>query len=408
MFCNKCGDPIEPNEKFCNKCGTSLNLNSIHQSTQNPINGILNSATVVNDNYQQSNINIQTPNNKKNIFIGAGIGIAIFLVVVLVIKISSSNGKYYFDNNPSEENDEIVQNNEAPKKKGKYETSIVYDNTYSMVNIGGSKDAFALIIKDSVNQKDDCLSDIKKIEDTIINNYGITAVNLCEMDVNFAKEVANVFKKIYNDYPSVRGNLTNLTLVNAPMSSNYIAAFMPVFNFATSDSTSSYPWIIKTQVLLNTSYFLNQERLEAAIKDSSNSGHFPKNTTIYSPVAHELGHYLSFLTIMKHYNLESILLVDNKNINTFYSLYDDFVEGNNSFKIIKEAYENYKNDTKTTLNLDEWRGKISNYAVAKNNGGEYIYDETIAEAFHDVYLNGDDASDVSKYVVSVLNKKLGN
>ena len=58
------------------------------------------------------------------------------------------------------------------------------------------------------------------------------------------------------------------------------------------------------------------------------------------------------------------------------------------------------------MTLDEWRGTISKYALAKNNRGEYIYDETIAESFHDVYLNKNNASDASKYVVEVLKKKL--
>ena len=183
---------------------------------------------------------------------------------------------------------------------------------------------------------------------------------------------------------------------------------MPVFNFATSDSSSTYPWVIKTQVLLNTSYFLNKEKLEASVIDGSSTGHFPKNSTIYSPVAHELGHYLSFLAMMKNYKLDSILLVDSSNVSTFYSLYNDFGKGNYSLTMIKEAYENYKKDTNTTMSLDEWRGTISNYALAKDNSGEYIYDETIAESFHDVYLNGDNASDASKYIVSVLKGKLGS
>ena len=74
--------------------------------------------------------------------------------------------------------------------------------------------------------------------------------------------------------------------------------------------------------------------------------------------------------------------------------------------IIKEAYSKYQKDTNTDLTLDEWRGTISQYALAKNNSGEYIYDETVAEAFHDVYLNGDYAKDASKYIVDVLKEKL--
>ena len=431
MFCNKCGDPIEPNEKFCNKCGNPLNVpqsNFENQNITNPAQNSLNNSNIgyntqnINNNYQGFQpINAQnsyqenymnTPSNKDNkkmMFIGVGIGIGVFLLLFLITHfMGNSSERYYFDTNPNEQNNEIIQTTGSSTKKGKYGTVIIYDNTYSGVKINKDTDAFALIVKDSVNQKNKCPSDIKKVEDEIIKNYGITAVNLCEMDVDFARELGNVFKKIYDEYPSVRGYITNLTLVNVSMTDNYIAAFMPVFNFATSDTASTYPWVIKTQVLLNTSYFLNKERLEASVTDGSSTGHFPKNSTIYSPVAHELGHYLSFLAMMKNYKLDSILLVDSNNVSTFYSLYDDFGKGNYSLTMIKEAFQKYKKDTNSTLNLDEWRGTISNYALAKDNSGEYIYDETIAESFHDVYLNGDNASDASKYVVSVLKEKLGS
>ena len=95
-----------------------------------------------------------------------------------------------------------------------------------------------------------------------------------------------------------------------------------------------------------------------------------------------------------------------KNISPFKKPCCRFVPTCSSYA--KEAFQKYKKDTNSTLNLDEWRGTISNYALAKDNSGEYIYDETIAESFHDVYLNGDNASDASKYVVSVLKEKLGS
>ena len=44
--------------------------------------------------------------------------------------------------------------------------------------------------------------------------------------------------------------------------------------------------------------------------------------------------------------------------------------------------------------------------MVKNNNGEYIYDETIAEAFHDYYINRDNAKEVSKEIVKVLKKYL--
>ena len=187
-----------------------------------------------------------------------------------------------------------------------------------------------------------------------------------------------------------------------------IAAFMPVFLFADSESSSTFPWVIKTQVLLSSGYFLNKERLLASVQESSKSGHFPPNSTIYSPVAHEFGHYLSYIAMMKHYNVDSIRLIHSDDTDELSELMEAFSDGSYSLDMIKEAYNNYKKTTNNPLPLDEWRGTISAYALAKNKSGEYIYDETIAEAFHDVYLNSSNAAEASKFVTDVLKKRLGD
>ena len=228
MFCPKCGDKIEPNELYCNKCGNLLgnkygDLSSTNESNV-PNNKIYNYHQVTSNNVT----------NGKNILIGVGAGVG-FLVFVFICTfiIGSGKEKYYFSANNQDNTEEIVQSptiSNTTTKKGKYSTVIITDNTYSGVKISTNKDAYNLIVKDSVNQKYNCPSEIKDIEDKIINKYGITAVNLCEMDVDFAKEISNVFGKIYEEYPSVRGYLTNISLINASLSDGYIAAFMPVFN----------------------------------------------------------------------------------------------------------------------------------------------------------------------------------
>ena len=85
----------------------------------------------------------------------------------------------------------------------------------------------------------------------------------------------------------------------------------------------------------------------------------------------------------------------------------DFQNGTFSKSMEEEAYQNYLKDGNTKVDFDSWRAQISQYAVAKNEAGQYNYDETIAEAFHDVYINGDNANITSKYIIKVLKKNIG-
>ena len=409
MYCSKCGVQHNNNELYCSSCGNSFQtVNPNYNTTQNSMyqTNHINS----NNIYQNEQVpsNNQKPNflmNKNTkVILGIIIGLAVILLIIIALIIVNLSNPDYYINEQSYENKNVIETKE--ENKSKYKTSIIYDSTYEGVTIKNEKDAYNLINSDSVKQKDSCPKEIKQIENELSKKYDITAINLCEMDIEFAKEIGNVLKKLYNDFPVSRGYITNITLVNTSMNSDFIAAFMPSFQFATSDTESSYPWVIKTQILLNSKYFLNIDRLDSSVKQGSSSGHFPPNASIYSPVAHEFGHYLSFLAMMNYYDLESILIVKDNNIKTFYEVCKDFGTGDFSLKLINEAYQNYKRDTKTNLSLDQWRATISQYAVTKNSNGEYIYDETIAEAFHDVYLNDNNAKDASKYIVEVLKKKL--
>ena len=325
----------------------------------------------------------------------------IFGTITYLIKFKSKSNYYI---NEESGKTETAETNKS-STTGKYKTQIITDNVYSGISVKSIDDANKLIIQDSVNQKkSDYSQEIINIENDIINKYSITAVNLKEMDVGFARELENVIKNIYTEYPNARGHLTNLTLTNLDMSeANVIALFMPIFMFGTSNTNTTRPWVIKTQIQLNAKYFLNPERIESAVATSSKAGHFPENATKYSPVAHELGHYLSFIALMNYYNTKSIIVINDSQTQNYYDIFKDFGAGTFSKKMLDEAYGNYIQEN-SYVDFDEWRGQISQYALAKDNSGEYIYDETIAEAFHDSYLNGNNANIVSKYITKVLKK----
>ncbi len=92
--------------------------------------------------------------------------------------------------------------------------------------------------------------------------------------------------------------------------------------------------------------------------------------------------------MLNSYSTDSIIIIGDNELQNYYDIFRDFGNGSFSKKMIDEAYQNYINDN-GNIDYDEWGGKISEYALAKDDAGNYIYDETIAEAFHDVYLNNE-------------------
>ena len=384
MFCNKCGNQVFPNQKYCNKCGNYLAYN----------------VKKVEDTNLSENKSIESSKKKTVILIIILILVIVITLIILVYAIyllKIGSGYFFTGGNQTEKNKVI-------NLRGKYKTSIVTDNTYDNLDIDSVQEANDLIVQDSINQKqEDYPKEILDVENDIIDKYSITAVNL---NPEFAKELENVIDKIYKDYPNVRGYLSNITLKNySLLEGSVIASFRPVFRFGTSDTISSTPWVTKTLIELNSKYFLNEQKLVEGVKEGAKAGHFPKNTTKYSPVAHELGHYLSFIALLNYYDVDSIRLMYD--INELEEVLEDFSEGDLSLKMIKEAYDNYKRDTNDNIKFDKWRGQISGYALSKDDSGKYIYDETIAEAFHDVYLNNENATTPSKYIVEVLKRYVG-
>ncbi len=342
----------------------------------------------------------------------------VFLIALFVYRSYANNG-YYFGRdrapvanqgsvNTTTIDDEMLQYKGVSKsgqtsgKGGTGVTSIIYDNQYlEQLTFNNINDVLRLIASDSNRQKENCLSSVVAIENEVITKYGITAVNFCEMDVAFAQELRDVVAYMYNNYPSARNYLTNITLANIE-NATYIAAFMPIFTFGTSKTNSKYPIAIKSQIILNAKYFLNNSKINNSVNYGVKSGYFPPNATRSSTVAHEFGHYLSYIALCNYYKSGRITFVRANESDMMFEVYDDFNAGRFSYKLLKEAYDKYIATYRNGISFDGFRESISGYAMAKDKSGNYIYDETIAEAFHDCYLNGDLAQPASKAVVAVL------
>lgn len=399
MVCKNCLKPIsDEGISFCPHCGYYLR--------EANVKNIDNTIKIIHVKKEKSNKKKRGKTNKTDIFVY--LLILLLWLGALVMLLKATDQKYYFDENntSSTDSDKTDDNKDDTLTPGNYinndsTTSIKYDNKYlKKYSIGNINDVYSLIKNDSISQKASCPQEIINIENEIINNYEIVAVNLCEMDIDFAKEIRNVVNFVYNNYPTARGHLTNITLAN--VNESYMAAFMPIFTFVTNNNATEFPMGIKSMIVLNSKYFLNTSKINNSVRYGVSSGYFPLNATRSSTVAHEFGHYLSFVAMLNYYNSDGITFVSSNDSNTFYNIYDDFNLGNFSYRIITEAYNIYKVSYGNDLSLDQFRSSISGYAVAKNSEDRYIYDETIAEAFHDYYLNTDNAKVASKLIMNVL------
>ena len=102
-----------------------------------------------------------------------------------------------------------------------------------------------------------------------------------------------------------------------------------------------------------------------------------------------------------------MVLLEKKNYSSYSKLITDSNNGTFSKKIINEAFENYKKtDNVQYESVDKFKSTISEYAIVRDGNGKYIYDETIAEAFHDYYVNRTNAKPASIEIVKVLKKYL--
>lgn len=326
-------------------------------------------------------------------FLYLAVGSGFLFAVVLMIAIFGSGISISFGGKSAN-----YENKKANAVDGG--TVVVTDNMYTGVTVKSEDDARKLIVKDSDNQKAKCSDTrVKEVESRIEQNYKITAVNLCEMDYNLALEIEKTIKRVYKEFPGLEGYITNLTLNNMKAEST-IASFSSAKVFAKSGTFTTYPHVYKMSIFLNSSYFLNIPTFDAEIENMVSSEYFPPNANKASVFSHELGHYISFIAHLNYTKeINKLLLLNMDNRKAYKDIITLYNDGDFSMKMIQEAFENYKKKNPNGYSdVYSFRASISGYASTD------VYDETIAEAFHDCYLNGNNAKEASQEILKVLKK----
>ena len=120
-----------------------------------------------------------------------------------------------------------------------------------------------------------------------------------------------------------------------------MAAFMPLFAIATSNTSTGYPIVYKTQIIFNAKYFADLSKLENSVANGASSGYFPRGATRSSAVAHEFGHYISYVAMLNYYQTQGFVLTRQSQSDVLYKVYRDFNSGDFSYKVLQEAYSKY-------------------------------------------------------------------
>ena len=383
--CIYCGANINENDNFCFKCGHVTAIGKeIFQDKKNA-EKIVNGAIV-----KQSD------------------NMLLLLSLFMIFLVGFAAMSYFRGNN-------LLKPILYLKKKIDYNmygynTSVIESkNVYNNEVVKDEYDAKALIRKDFDKQVWKCYKneELFNLTSKLETDYDIASVNFCDISEEEINKLKDVIVKMYELFPKMKGALTNISVTNAPTKDEYIAYFQALSEFANSNNNiNNYNKVNKTQILLNSYYFLNEDILNKPITEVTKENWYVKDATYESTLAHELGHYLVFKAFLKSNGLENITFVTKDNYEKINEVMEEYNTGNFAKEIVSTALKNYNSQNHVNLSLENFALSISDYAGSKDENGNVIFDETIAEAIHDYYLHSNSCKGASMEIVKIIKAKL--
>ena len=222
------------------------------------------------------------------------------------------------------------------------------------------------MIKDDLDhQKFKCTYalDTSTLEEEIESSYSIANVSFCDISYSESEKIKEVIDKMYFLFPSIKGALTNISITNAKNNSDFIAYFQPMYQFVNpNEDINNYNKVNKTQILLNSYYFLNEKIMSNPLESVTGKNWYVKDATWESTISHELGHSLTFVIFLRANDLENITFITKENENKINALLKEYETGLFSTDIVKQALDNYNYKYNTNLDLESFALTISKYA----------------------------------------------
>lgn len=377
--CLKCGYEVENDDNFCPQCG--------HWTARGYI--------LLKDNNKNRKKRKIVEQQNRMVYLFE----LLFLFLMLIIIICFYRGKEILS--PF-----IYVRRKITDYQYGYNTTILKtDNQYFNKEIIDIETAISIIKSDFEEQDWKCKNnfEIGKIEKELQENNNIINVSFCDLNIEKAQKISIVINDVYQLFPNIKNYLTNISITNDSNKNSYVASFQPIYQFVnSSNNINEYNKVNKTQILLNSYYFLNEDKLKSPIKEDW----YVKDATWESLIAHELGHYINFVTLLKNKKIDNIILVTKENENVINDIIEIVNNQRYSKQLVNEALENYNKKYNTNLDIGEFTLLISKYANQKNHKNEYVYDEIIAESVHDYYLHKDSSSKASLEIIYILKLRL--
>lgn len=248
--------------------------------------------------------------------------------------------------------------------------------------------------------------EVTEMELQMEQDYDIFAVNLGEIDVETAKDIERAFSYMYEEYPMLRGTLTNVSLGNFENTESGKIAVTQCNEFVINQEFAVCPYVIKHEIILGAGSFLNRKNLLKECEEMEKTGHWPKNMDISALVVHELGHQVLNIIAMQEFGLTTPYYITEDNQDAYSMYLTDLLSANQTVpkKVLETAFakwqENHEGD------YEAFCAEISDYAIGKQPDGGISYPETFAEGIADYYLNGENVADASKVICEVA-KEMG-
>lgn len=293
-------------------------------------------------------------------------------------------------------------------------TAIEYDKVYDKKITSYEEAKIAIKEYGNIQRNKYNNPKINIIEQQLEEDYDITAVNLGEIDEATALDIKKACDYIYNEYPQIKGTLTNISLGNFNRSISSDIAITEVKEFLINENFGNCPFVVKYSINLNAAKFFNRDELLKTCSDMIECGHWNEDTDISALIVHELGHQVLNVIAMKEFGLYNDqkcftgYYITNYTINSYSDYITDQLSINQTIsqKILLEAYNLWINKYNGEGNEDDFRLNISGYAGSFQSDGGISYPEAIAEAIADVYLHKDNADNCSKAVVETIKNNL--